>query len=224
MSEVCDKAFEKWITTISDKADRVTAECSWNAALQWEQKRRQTMSEEKPLPCPFCGGEVLIENLGEDVDGEHAIGCAECGVCFPPDDDTDHLLDAWNKRAQLIGGFLFRRLKEGEIIQKWDEFEYVDGKWRPALCVGQKAPDPSYTSHRQYRRRIPIPDIEELKEQLQFWKDRYEGLSDLYAKDMRWALSMKPLQPPGFDGREQPPTQQCGCCCQTPCKCPGEGI
>lgn len=50
----------------------------------------------------------------------------------------------------------YRRLTEGETILATDEI-YNDGshQWQPVKhSVGQPAPDPKYTSHRQFRRRI----------------------------------------------------------------------
>ncbi len=54
---------------------------------------------------------------------------------------------AWDKR--------YRRLEKGETILPGDEVE-VDKPygWQSAKCVFQPAPDPSYTAHRIYRRRI----------------------------------------------------------------------
>jgi hypothetical protein len=53
----------------------------------------------------------------------------------------------------------YRRLEEGEIILPTDEVQNDDGSWkltRPEVgFAGAKAPDPSYTSHRVYRRRRP---------------------------------------------------------------------
>lgn len=46
----------------------------------------------------------------------------------------------------------YSRLNEGEVIQASDEVQNDDGSWRSAVCVGQPAPDPNYTSHRVYRR------------------------------------------------------------------------
>jgi hypothetical protein len=49
----------------------------------------------------------------------------------------------------------YRRLQEGEIIQENDEV-LTDSHlgWQPTnkRCIGTPAPDPSYTSHRVYRR------------------------------------------------------------------------
>jgi len=55
----------------------------------------------------------------------------------------------------------YRRLKEGEIVQKGDEVDACrDGwrdpaKWVPAVdSIGMAAPAPEYPSHRQFRRKI----------------------------------------------------------------------
>lgn len=56
----------------------------------------------------------------------------------------------------------YRNLKHGEIIQEGDERDMCNDGWRdPAKWVevkpeevGQKAPDPQYPSHRQYRRKV----------------------------------------------------------------------
>jgi hypothetical protein len=60
---------------------------------------------------------------------------------------------AWDKR--------YRRLDFNEVIQEGDEVDACNDGWRdppkwvPAgNTVGQKAPDPSYPSHRVYRRLI----------------------------------------------------------------------
>lgn len=46
----------------------------------------------------------------------------------------------------------YRRLETGEVILASDECQREDGSWIPAVCVGELAPDPNYTSHRVYRR------------------------------------------------------------------------
>ena len=54
----------------------------------------------------------------------------------------------------------YQYLKKGEIIRSGDEVDIcVDGwrdehKWVKTKCIGEKAPDPCYVSHRRYRRRI----------------------------------------------------------------------
>jgi len=51
----------------------------------------------------------------------------------------------------------YRQLKKGEIIEKDDEV-LCESKigWVTTIesCVGTLAPDPQYTAHRIYRRRI----------------------------------------------------------------------
>lgn len=55
----------------------------------------------------------------------------------------------------------YRSLEAGELIQEGDEIDKCrdawrdDPKWDPATrCFGEPAPDPSYVSHRQYRRKV----------------------------------------------------------------------
>ena len=51
----------------------------------------------------------------------------------------------------------YRRLEEGEIILDTDECQNGGGEWERTRCAGQRAPDPNYTSHRQYRRLKCMP-------------------------------------------------------------------
>ena len=46
----------------------------------------------------------------------------------------------------------YRRLDEGEIVEYGDQCQNDDGSWSEAIVIGDPAPDPSYTSHRVYRR------------------------------------------------------------------------
>ena len=47
----------------------------------------------------------------------------------------------------------YRRLEEGEIIRSTDDVQRDDGSWQKAqYAIGRPAPDPSFTSHRVYRR------------------------------------------------------------------------
>jgi len=54
----------------------------------------------------------------------------------------------------------YRYLKKNEIIQEGDEVDICADGWRDdpvwvkTTCVGDKAPDPCYPSHRIYRRKI----------------------------------------------------------------------
>lgn len=46
----------------------------------------------------------------------------------------------------------YRPLERGEIVKPGDEIQDDDGVWRKPTFTGCPAPDPNYTSHRQYRR------------------------------------------------------------------------
>jgi hypothetical protein len=47
----------------------------------------------------------------------------------------------------------YRLLREGEIVEVGDEILNDNGTWEAAFySIGQAAPDPRYTSHRQFRR------------------------------------------------------------------------
>lgn len=54
----------------------------------------------------------------------------------------------------------YRILEKGEIIKDGDEVDNCNDGWRddpvwvPTTCAGEAAPDPSYPSHREYRRKI----------------------------------------------------------------------
>lgn len=49
----------------------------------------------------------------------------------------------------------FRRLELGEIVRLGDEIQRDDGSWDLAVrSIGKPAPDPSYTSHRVFRRKL----------------------------------------------------------------------
>jgi len=69
---------------------------------------------------------------------------------------------AWSEPQDGNETASWRLLKKGEIIQLGDETDRCanpwkdDAKWEPVseLSVGQEAPDPSYPSHRIFRRRV----------------------------------------------------------------------
>lgn len=57
------------------------------------------MSDEtKPLPCPFCGGEAIVDN---DVVGFYWLAnCPACGACGPASETSSaDAIAAWNRRA-----------------------------------------------------------------------------------------------------------------------------
>jgi len=62
----------------------------------------------------------------------------------------------------------YRHLECGEIIREGDQVDACnnpmkdDADWVPTTCAGQRAPNPKYISHRQYRR--PIDPMQEAME------------------------------------------------------------
>lgn len=55
----------------------------------------------------------------------------------------------------------YRLLNEGEIVRDTDEVLDDHGIWQKSPnSVGQEAPDPRYTSHRQFRRLISTENPE----------------------------------------------------------------
>lgn len=54
----------------------------------------------------------------------------------------------------------YRYLEQGEIVKEGDEVDVCAGgykdepKWVKTTCVGDKAPYPSFMSHRRYRREV----------------------------------------------------------------------
>ena len=54
-------------------------------------------------------------------------------------------------------------LESGDLIKEGDEIDACNDGWRDKAkwkvatnCIGQKAPNPRYPSHRKYRRKIKI--------------------------------------------------------------------
>lgn len=73
----------------------------------------------------------------------------------------------------------YRRLKEGETILATDHVQVKDG-WRLAeFAIGQPAPDPMYTSHRVYRRKIEFTE-EQRQAVIQEVLDYLKGIQDFF--------------------------------------------
>jgi len=101
------------------------------------------------------------------------------------DEPTDHIVDA-NKKVSEPNADVeaspplttpkimntqeeqltqYRRLEMGEIVLATDEiYDDITREWvEPEWSVGKPAPDPDYTSHRQFRRKInslPNADVD----------------------------------------------------------------
>lgn len=56
--------------------------------------------------------------------------------------------------TDMVWDSRYRPLEMGEIILDSDEVQREDGSWDRTRVAGTQAPDPAYTSHRTYRRRL----------------------------------------------------------------------
>jgi hypothetical protein len=58
------------------------------------------MTTEKPLPCPFCGGEpkVVVSFLGRSVVGCDSLSCSVQPSTLPQSDEAEAVA-TWNTRA-----------------------------------------------------------------------------------------------------------------------------
>lgn len=69
-----------------------------------------------------------------------------------------HIAEARSKIIQQMEQYYY--LKKGDVIQENDEvdvsneFNKPSPCWIKTICIGHKAPDPSFNSHRKYRRKI----------------------------------------------------------------------
>lgn len=48
--------------------------------------------------CPFCGGEVEVDNPMPDYQSGHGFHCLKCGAYFQLGDSDEEAAEAWNKR------------------------------------------------------------------------------------------------------------------------------
>jgi len=81
----------------------------------------------------------LKEELRRECMAMGVILCVDCGL---PEQDCTCEVEVE-----------YRRLKKGEKILKTDEY-LDDDRWVLTTCAGDLAPDPQYTCHREYRRRL----------------------------------------------------------------------
>jgi len=106
------------------------------------------MNRDALLPCPFCGGEAQIINIGE---GENAGGsCVECAACHASSnvefEFKENFVSNWNTRALPVGveeaGFLpiglcptdgvprTLRLPDGSEV-----VGYFNGRWMAVTTI-----------------------------------------------------------------------------------------
>ena len=56
------------------------------------------MDKIKLKPCPFCGGEVILETV--DGNGPNAIYCPECDFESGVYSEPKFIIEKWNRRAE----------------------------------------------------------------------------------------------------------------------------
>lgn len=83
-----------------------------------------------------------------------------------------------------------RRLEKGEIIEGTDWYKDGEKLVRPT-CIGQSAPDPSFTSHREYYRDDDLHDDSMNFNWGSYVKiDRYDALQKENAELLRLATKL----------------------------------
>lgn len=58
--------------------------------------------DDEPLPCPFCGGEPVVDDYGTEDDPFWQVACEECEIMIPADGDgilsRENAIAVWNRR------------------------------------------------------------------------------------------------------------------------------
>lgn len=98
------RAFSKWCNLMNGKNCLMIKSCN-HCAFTWLDLEAPP-EKEKPLPCPFCGGEVEFAQL---VGGD-SVRC-KCGYCAPFFDSESEAIAAHNKVARAV-------MKEKETVNQ----------------------------------------------------------------------------------------------------------
>lgn len=81
---------------------------------------------DKLLPCPFCGGEALLERRGSRRKS-CLVACTNCGVRHESADEDERSGESWNTRAALAQGAEERREPVAWLYTRPDGFETAHG-------------------------------------------------------------------------------------------------
>lgn len=86
------------------------------------------MRKIKLLPCPFCGGEVTVKDIGEDKnDHYYMVVCntptCNCSACFGERGSKKDFIRAWNNRKpieDMVGRLeeLFKHHSATKIVKR----------------------------------------------------------------------------------------------------------
>ena len=53
------------------------------------------MSSDELMPCPFCGGEAILQRSEKQT---YFVLCCKCGACGPVCETRRTAIEAWNRR------------------------------------------------------------------------------------------------------------------------------
>lgn len=107
------------------------------------------MGEANLLPCPFCGGSIVVPNWDEYLGGQtwRFVKCESCGARGPARDTREQATEAWNLRPDL-----------GEV---------VNAAWRKANLLGIELAEERVISEARERANVAARErIAELEERM----------------------------------------------------------
>lgn len=107
------------------------------------------MGEANLLPCPFCGGSIVVPNWDEYLGGRtwRFVKCESCGARGPARDTREQATEAWNLRPDL-----------GEV---------VNAAWRKANLLGIELAEERVISEARERANVAARErIAELEERM----------------------------------------------------------
>lgn len=67
-------------------------------------------------PCPFCGGEAILETVDGNSPEECYIYCPECDFESGVYSEPKFIIEKWNRRADVVHG---RKIEDGDIGCFW---------------------------------------------------------------------------------------------------------
>lgn len=86
------------------------------------------ISDERLLPCPFCGGEANCSDYyGEDCIFEYLVICLDCGVSTQTFLTEEEAIEAWNTRKPMER--IVERLEEKALEHENNGDRYKHGGW-----------------------------------------------------------------------------------------------
>lgn len=83
---------------------------------------------DKLKPCPFCGGEAMLNYFGSRPISYYQISCSECGCRQASSIHKESVINTWNTRKPIDR--IVEQLEEqmNDAKNLWDDDEYYTGK------------------------------------------------------------------------------------------------